>query len=111
MPAGHRRHLRESPGNDKDFDGDIGYNFLVCRHGNIYEGRGYERGEANVAGYLDDDPDLGRNAGPDDRTLARVAARLDAHSQRRSRFQTAGAVADPAAPARRALARNLSRPG
>ncbi|MGY0057665.1 peptidoglycan-binding domain-containing protein [Streptomyces sp. LZ34] len=26
---------------------DIEYNFLVCPHGVIYEGRGYERGEAN----------------------------------------------------------------
>ncbi|WP_431947213.1 hypothetical protein [Micromonospora marina] len=50
-------------------------------------------------------------AGPDDRTLAGVAARLGNHRQRRSRSQTAGAVADPAAPARRALARNLPRPG
>lgn len=30
-----------------DGDPDIEYNFLVCPHGNIYEGRGYERGEAN----------------------------------------------------------------
>ncbi|MFI7411220.1 peptidoglycan-binding protein [Streptomyces sp. NPDC049627] len=27
--------------------GDIEYNFLVCPHGVVYEGRGYERGEAN----------------------------------------------------------------
>ncbi|MEW2636111.1 hypothetical protein AB0903_31840 [Streptomyces sp. NPDC048389] len=27
--------------------GDIYYNFLVCPHGTVYEGRGYERGEAN----------------------------------------------------------------
>jgi len=30
------------------FDGDIAYNFLICQHGNIYQGRGYERGEANA---------------------------------------------------------------
>lgn len=47
---------------DEEFNGDIGFNFLICRHGNIYEGRGYERGEANSgdAGYIDG---LGRNAG------------------------------------------------
>ncbi|WP_328358517.1 peptidoglycan-binding protein [Streptomyces sp. NBC_00445] len=28
-------------------DGDIGYNYFVCPHGDIYEGRGLERGEAN----------------------------------------------------------------
>ncbi|MGP4010184.1 peptidoglycan recognition protein family protein [Streptomyces sp. 4N124] len=28
-------------------DGDIGYNYFVCPHGKIYEGRGLERGEAN----------------------------------------------------------------
>ncbi len=28
---------------------DILYNFLVCPHGEIYEGRGYQRGEANGA--------------------------------------------------------------
>src|SRR5947207_1475244 len=43
-----------------DFNGDIAYNFLVCRHGKIYQGRGYERGEANHAGTVDG---LGRNAG------------------------------------------------
>lgn len=43
-----------------DFDGDIAYNFLVCPHGNVYQGRGYERGEANYAGYVDG---IGRNAG------------------------------------------------
>ena len=44
-----------------DLDGDIAYNFFVCRHGNVYEGRGYERGEANSgdAGLVDG---LGRNA-------------------------------------------------
>ncbi|MGN9812570.1 glycoside hydrolase domain-containing protein [Micromonospora sp. BQ11] len=44
-----------------DFDGDIGYNFLICRHGAVYEGRGYERGEANAgeAGRVDG---LRRNA-------------------------------------------------
>ncbi|MBA3488724.1 MAG: DUF1906 domain-containing protein, partial [Longispora sp.] len=44
----------------EDFDGDIGYNFLICPHGNIYEGRGYQRGEANYQGYIDG---VGRNAG------------------------------------------------
>ncbi|MFJ1588935.1 N-acetylmuramoyl-L-alanine amidase [Kitasatospora albolonga] len=29
------------------FEGDIAYNFMVCRHGIIYTGRGYQRGEAN----------------------------------------------------------------
>ncbi|CAM5745672.1 hypothetical protein [Streptomyces afghaniensis 772] [Streptomyces afghaniensis] len=28
-------------------DEDIGYNYFVCPHGKIYEGRGLERGEAN----------------------------------------------------------------
>lgn len=28
-------------------DGDCGYNFFVCPHGTIYQGRGLERGEAN----------------------------------------------------------------
>lgn len=44
---------------DDSYD-DIKYNFLVCKHGNVYQGRGYERGEANYAGYVDG---LGRNAG------------------------------------------------
>ena len=35
------------------FRGDIAYNFMVCPHGNIYQARGYERGEANMAGYID----------------------------------------------------------
>ncbi|HEX8630306.1 MAG TPA: glycoside hydrolase domain-containing protein [Catenuloplanes sp.] len=43
-----------------DFNGDVAYNFFVCQHGNIYEGRGYERGEANAAGYVEG---VGRNAG------------------------------------------------
>ncbi|WP_435286038.1 peptidoglycan recognition protein family protein [Streptomyces bacillaris] len=29
------------------FGGDIAYNFIVCQHGNIFTGRGYQRGEAN----------------------------------------------------------------
>nr|WP_262346967.1 peptidoglycan-binding protein [Streptomyces sp. QL37] len=43
--------------------GDIEYNFLVCPHGTIYEGRGYERGEANGGAYIDIDRtrSLGRN--------------------------------------------------
>ncbi|MGW0434402.1 glycoside hydrolase domain-containing protein [Micromonospora sp. NPDC003197] len=46
---------------DDEFNGDIAYNFLICQHGNIYEGRGYERGEANAgeAGPVDG---LKRNA-------------------------------------------------
>ena len=46
---------------DDDFNGDIGYNFLICQHGNIYQGRGYERGEANTATAPVDG--IGRNAG------------------------------------------------
>ncbi|GAA0930052.1 hypothetical protein [Virgisporangium aurantiacum] len=45
--------------------------------------------------------------GPDDRTLARVGARLDASRHAAVVAQTAGAVADPAAPARRELARRV----
>ncbi|WP_173073628.1 hypothetical protein [Phytohabitans rumicis] len=45
-----------------EFEGDIAYNFIVCRHGNIYIGRGYQRGEAN-AGEAGDVFGLGRNAG------------------------------------------------
>ncbi|HZM78840.1 MAG TPA: glycoside hydrolase domain-containing protein [Candidatus Limnocylindrales bacterium] len=44
----------------ENFDGDIAYNFLICQHGHIYQGRGYERGEANTAGTVDG---FGRNAG------------------------------------------------
>ncbi|MEU4250226.1 glycoside hydrolase domain-containing protein [Amycolatopsis sp. NPDC026612] len=45
-----------------DYFGDIAYNWLICPHGNVYTGRGYERGEANygkgpkIEGY-------GRNEG------------------------------------------------
>ena len=35
------------------YEGDIAYNFMVCPHGNIYEARGYERGEANFKGYVE----------------------------------------------------------
>ncbi|WAU83411.1 peptidoglycan recognition family protein [Streptomyces sp. Qhu-G9] len=42
-----------------EFD-DIAYNFLVCPHGHVYEGRGYERGEGNHEGYIEG---VGRNAG------------------------------------------------
>ncbi|MFI6762829.1 glycoside hydrolase domain-containing protein [Micromonospora sp. NPDC050417] len=47
------------------YNGDIAYNFLVCPHGEIYEGRGYERGEANTAGEIERSPGewIGRNAG------------------------------------------------
>ncbi|ROP33921.1 glycoside hydrolase domain-containing protein [Couchioplanes caeruleus] len=47
-----------------EFEGDIAYNFFVCPHGNIYEGRGYERGEANSPGYVTRGTEsIGRNAG------------------------------------------------
>ncbi|MDH6520755.1 hypothetical protein M2163_002261 [Streptomyces sp. SAI-135] len=46
---------------------------------------------------------------PGDRTLARVAARLDGSRATGPRTQTAGTVADPAAPARRAKSRRLHR--
>ncbi|GGT02038.1 hypothetical protein [Streptomyces chromofuscus] len=48
-------------------------------------------------------------ARPGDRVLARVAARLDTSRATVSRIQTAGTVADPAAPSRRAKARRLRR--
>ncbi|QIJ65565.1 hypothetical protein [Streptomyces sp. JB150] len=49
-------------------------------------------------------------ARPGDRTLARVAARLDTGRPTTApRAQTAGTVADPAAPARRLKARRLER--
>ncbi|MFI2651018.1 glycoside hydrolase domain-containing protein [Micromonospora fulviviridis] len=41
----------EHTSND-DFNGDIAYNFLICKHGEIYEGRGFERGEANHCGHI-----------------------------------------------------------
>ncbi|AZM51154.1 peptidoglycan recognition protein [Streptomyces sp. WAC 06738] len=40
--------------------GDIHYNFLVCPHGEIYEGRGFRRAEGNAAGYVNG---VGRNTG------------------------------------------------
>lgn len=45
-----------------EYNGDIAYNFLVCPHGHIYEGRGFQRGEANAgeAGSIDG---VGRNEG------------------------------------------------
>lgn len=49
-------------------------------------------------------------ARPGDRALVQVAARLDTSRHRTFRSQTAGVVADPAAPARRALVRSLPRP-
>lgn len=49
-------------------------------------------------------------ARPGDRTLARVAARLDTSSQAEFTAQTAGNVADPATPERREKARRLPRP-
>ncbi|MGW0819806.1 peptidoglycan recognition protein family protein [Streptomyces sp. NPDC002845] len=42
--------------------GDIYYNFLVCPHGTVYEGRGYERGEANGGATINvGGRELGRN--------------------------------------------------
>ncbi|MEH1125371.1 hypothetical protein [Micromonospora sp. CPCC 206061] len=49
-------------------------------------------------------------AGSDDRTFARVAARLDTTAQAASRRQTAGRVADPTTPDRLRKARALLRP-
>jgi peptidoglycan hydrolase-like protein with peptidoglycan-binding domain len=46
-----------------DGNGDVQYNWFVCLHGHVYEGRGRERGEANGDGYVQE-PDghlLGRN--------------------------------------------------
>ncbi|MGW3644704.1 hypothetical protein [Streptomyces sp. NPDC000878] len=48
-------------------------------------------------------------ARPGDRALARVAARLDTGRPTTLRSQTAGTVADPAAPFRRTMARRLQR--
>ncbi|GLY05321.1 glycoside hydrolase domain-containing protein [Actinoplanes sp. NBRC 101535] len=45
---------------EEKFDLDIAYNFLICPHGNVYEGRGYIRGEANHAGKVGE---IGRNEG------------------------------------------------
>ncbi|MDH6520756.1 peptidoglycan hydrolase-like protein with peptidoglycan-binding domain [Streptomyces sp. SAI-124] len=45
-----------------EYYGDIAYNFLVCPHGQVYEGRGYERGEGNQ-GLAGDIEGVGRNAG------------------------------------------------
>ncbi|GHD49246.1 glycoside hydrolase domain-containing protein [Streptomyces galbus] len=45
-----------------EFEGDIAYNFLVCPHGQIYEGRGYERGEGNQ-GLAPPIEGVGRNEG------------------------------------------------
>ncbi|WP_222131028.1 N-acetylmuramoyl-L-alanine amidase [Streptomyces sp. CFMR 7] len=43
--------------------GDIKYNFFVCPHGTVYEGRGYQRGEANGGATiaLSGGRELGRN--------------------------------------------------
>lgn len=49
-------------------------------------------------------------AGPGDKVLRGVAARLDTRVQTVSRSQTAGVVADPATPARRRRAAALARP-
>ncbi|MGP4103725.1 glycoside hydrolase domain-containing protein [Nonomuraea sp. KM90] len=51
-------------GNLNDGYDDIYYNFLICPHGNIYEGRGLERGEANGAQHVNLDGRLvGNNTG------------------------------------------------
>ncbi|OJF11570.1 hypothetical protein [Couchioplanes caeruleus] len=49
-------------------------------------------------------------ARPGDEALKRIAARLDTRRHAEFRTQTAGAVADPATPHRRAQARRLPRP-
>ena len=46
---------------DAAYGGDIAYNFLICKHGNIYQGRGYERGEANFGDVIGG-TSLGRNS-------------------------------------------------
>ncbi|WP_323369665.1 glycoside hydrolase domain-containing protein [Streptomyces alkaliterrae] len=50
---------------DGDYGGDMMYNFLVCPHGHVYQGRGYERAEANAPGYVDlsRSESVGRNTG------------------------------------------------
>lgn len=45
-----------------DYEGDIAYNFAVCPHGEIYQGRGYMRGSAN-GGSAPNIDGYGRNAG------------------------------------------------
>ncbi|MDC0770908.1 hypothetical protein [Streptomyces sp. HD] len=49
------------------------------------------------------------NAGPGSRALAKVATRLDTSRHSEFRTQTAGAVADPATPARLAKSRRVQR--
>ncbi|MBM2622797.1 DUF1906 domain-containing protein [Actinoplanes sp. LDG1-06] len=44
-----------------EFNGDIAYNFFICPHGDIFTGRGYERGEANYGAKISG-TDLGRNS-------------------------------------------------
>lgn len=56
IAAVYEGHLADE---EQNYD-DIAYNFVVCLHGHIYEGRGYERGEANGNSYVDG---VGRNAG------------------------------------------------
>jgi len=48
--------------NNSEFEYDIAYNFLICPHGNIYIGRGYERGEANYGDGEAPEQKYGRNA-------------------------------------------------
>jgi len=45
-----------------EYNGDIAYNYVVCQHGHVYEGRGKERGEAN-AGTAAPIEGVGRNEG------------------------------------------------
>ncbi|MFI1421222.1 peptidoglycan-binding protein [Streptomyces sp. NPDC020731] len=60
-----RRDIADVWSGHYDDTGDIYYNYLVCPHGNVYEGRGLERGEANAPGYIHDSEYsyVGRNAG------------------------------------------------